>query len=97
MKYPPFCRLINIVLRAAKKPAAQKAAEDLRAKLSAQFRCRRDRPRTGAVQPVCQNQFRYQVLVKGADESFDACLRFLRGYRPAKAFMSVDVDPSDLL
>jgi primosomal protein N' (replication factor Y) len=97
MKYPPFCRLINIVLRAAKEPAAQKAAEDLGAELSARVQNVDVLGPAPAPYSRLRNQFRYQVLIKGADETLDACLRFLRGYRPAKAFMTVDVDPADLL
>jgi primosomal protein N' (replication factor Y) (superfamily II helicase) len=97
LKYPPFCRLVNILLRAAKEAAVHQSAEDLFARL--------EKLESGvdllgpapAPYSRLRNQFRYQILVKGTDETLAPCLHFLRGYRPAKAYLSVDVDPVDLL
>jgi len=98
LRYPPFCRLVNIVLRAAKDVSARDSAEMLSEKLQAFVQDGLD-----ILGPVpapysrLRNQFRYQVLIKGNDALLDPCLRFLSHYRPAKAYMSVDVDPADLL
>jgi len=97
LRYPPFCRLVNIVLRAVKEPAVHQSAEDLFARLE---------KLDGGVDLLgpapapysrLRNQFRYQILIKGTDETLVPCLNLLRGYRPAKSYMSVDVDPVDLL
>jgi primosomal protein N' (replication factor Y) len=95
--YPPFCRLINIVLRTSKEDVVQSAADDL-------FGCL-EKLESGAQllgpSPApysrLRNQFRYQILIKGTDETLAPHLQFLRRFRPAKAYMSVDVDPVDLL
>ncbi len=97
LKYPPFCRLVNILLRAAKETSVHQSAEDLYARLE-KLDCGVDLLGPApAPYSRLRNQFRYQILIKGTDETLAPCLRFLRAYRPAKAYMSVDVDPVDLL
>jgi len=97
LNYPPFCRLVNIVLRASKEPAAREMAEKLAEILASHF------PKVGVLGPApapysrVRNQFRYQILIKGTDDTLTPCLDFLRRHRPTKVFMSVDVDPADLL
>jgi primosomal protein N' (replication factor Y) len=97
MNYPPFCRLINIVLRSAKEPAVREAAEKLADVLLARFEDTSVLGPAPAPYSRLRNQFRYQILIKGSDQTLEPCLGLLRGYRPAKAFMTVDVDPADLL
>jgi primosomal protein N' (replication factor Y) len=97
LRYPPFCRLVNVVLRTTKEPVVQQSAEDLYARL--------EKLNSGAdlLGPApapysrLRNQFRYQILIKGTDDTLGPCLQFLRSFRPAKAYLSVDVDPVDLL
>jgi primosomal protein N' (replication factor Y) (superfamily II helicase) len=97
LRYPPFCRLINIILRATKEAAVHQAAEDLYQRL------KKMETKVDLLGPVpapysrLRNQFRYQILLKGDDKTLRPCLDFLRIYKPAKAYMSVDVDPADLL
>jgi len=97
LNYPPFCRLINIVISASKEPSAHEAAEALVEKLGALD----DRLSLLGPAPApysrLRMKFRYQVLIKGNDQALEPCLQFLRRYRPAKSFMTVDVDPADLL
>jgi len=97
LNYPPFCRLINIVMRAAKEPFAHEAAEMLAEKLGSIDERMTILGPAPAPYSRLRAQFRYQVVVKGSAETFGPCLDFLRRYRPAKAFMTVDVDPADLL
>jgi primosomal protein N' (replication factor Y) len=97
LRYPPFCRLVNIILRATKEPSAHQSSEELFAKLE-KLESGADLlgPAPGPYSRL-RGQFRYQILIKGTDETLAPCLDFLRSYKPAKAYMSVDVDPADLL
>ncbi len=97
LKYPPFCSLINLVLRTTKEGDAHKAGEDLFTKLESLNSGADLLGPAPAPYSRLRNQFRYQILIKGNDATLAPCLRFLRGYRPAKAYLSVDVDPVDLL
>lgn len=97
LRYPPFCRLVNVLIRGNKEPVVQEMAESLHQKLEALG------PRVDLLGPApapysrWRNQFRYQLLLKGTDETLAPYLSFLRHYRSPRAFVSVDVDPSDLL
>ena len=96
LRYPPFCSLVNLVLRAPKEPAVQQSAETLYSRL--------ENLNSGAdlLGPApapysrLRNQFRYQILIKGTEAQLAPCLAFLRTHRPAKAYLNVDVDPVDL-
>ncbi len=97
MKYPPFSRLINVVLRAVKEEPVQQAADTLYAKLEKLDSGADLLGPAPAPYSRVRNQFRYQILIKGNDETLAPCLAFLRSYRPAKSYLSIDVDPVDLL
>jgi len=97
LNYPPFCRLVNIVIRAAKETAAHEAAEVLADKLAPLGENLHILGPAPAPYSRLRAQYRYQILIKGTEEGLNGCLGFLRRYRPAKAFMTIDVDPSDLL
>lgn len=97
LKYPPFCRLVNVLLRTTKEPSAQQAADLLYEKLvdlNAHIDILGPAP---APYSRLNNQFRYQILLKGDDAELGLVLKFLKSYKPAKAYMSIDVDPIDLL
>ena len=97
LNYPPFCRLVSLLIRASKENAAQAAAESLAEKLQALG------PGVDLLGPApapyvrLRNQWRFQIVLKGNDESLAPYLEFVRRYRLPKAFLSVDVDPVDLL
>jgi len=97
LRYPPFCRLVNILMRGVKETAVHQAAEDLFAHLEALGSGVDLLGPAPAPYSRLRDQFRYQILVKGTDETLTPRLDFLRRYRPAKAYLSVDVDPVDLL
>lgn len=97
LKYPPFCRLVNVLLRAVKEASVHQSAEELIARLEKLDSGVDLLGPAPAPYSRLRNQFRYQILVKGTDETLAPCLHFLRSYRPAKAYLSVDVDPVDLL
>jgi primosomal protein N' (replication factor Y) len=97
LRYPPFSKLVNIILRASKEPAAQAAADSLYDKIKTLGDGVDLLGPAPAPYSRLRNQWRYQILLKGTDESLAPYLSFLRHYRAPKAFMSVDVDPMDLL
>ncbi|MFA5974537.1 MAG: primosomal protein N' [Elusimicrobiota bacterium] len=136
LRYPPFCRLIHILIRGTKEPVVLKMAENLYEKLEAIRNPfvgdKASSPSVSVGDPSCysttcldsppatagnderrvqidilgpapapysrlRNQFRYQILLKGTDEAFAPYVGFLRAYRSPKAFVSVDIDPADLL
>jgi len=99
LRYPPFCRLVALLLRGTKEPAVREAAEELSRRLA-------ELPQTGGVEvlgPVpspysrIRNQFRFQILLKGSPEGLAPYLAWLKGKKLKKAFLTVDVDPMDLL
>src|SRR5258708_5240744 len=69
LKYPPFCQLINVIIRSAKEEPVSQAAEMLYSKL--------EKLDSGAdlLGPApapyirVRNQFRYQILIKGTDKT----------------------------
>jgi primosomal protein N' (replication factor Y) len=129
LNYPPFCRLVNIIIKASTEAKAEAAAEALAEKLrvfssplegedvgggaeKVEIAPHPHLPPQGGKElskcidllgPVpapysrIRNQYRYQVILKGDDASLKSCLDYLRTYKPAKAYMIVDVDPVDLL
>ena len=97
LNYPPFCRLAHVLVRARKEPLAKNASEDLAEQLG------KVGPGVDILGPAIaphsrvRGQFRYQIVLKGTAASLAPCLDYLRGRRLSKAFLSVDVDPMDLL
>jgi primosomal protein N' (replication factor Y) len=97
LNYPPFCRLVNVVLRTTKEPLVRQAAENLFERLIELDSGASLLGPAPAPYSRLRNQFRYQILLKGTDASLAPLVKFLRSYRPSKAYMTVDVDPADLL
>jgi primosomal protein N' (replication factor Y) len=97
LNYPPFCRLVNLVIRARKEDVAQRSADELAEQLS------KLAPGVDVLGPAAaphsrvRGQFRYQILLKGTPETLAPYVEFLRGKRLSKAFLTVDIDPMDLL
>jgi primosomal protein N' (replication factor Y) (superfamily II helicase) len=97
LRYPPFCRLVSILIRGTKEPVVQEAAENLAEKLKTLGAGVDLLGPAPAPYARLRNQWRYQIVLKGTDDSLAPYLSFLRHYKLPKAFMSVDVDPMDLL
>jgi primosomal protein N' (replication factor Y) (superfamily II helicase) len=97
LNYPPFCELVYIILRTTKETAVQKAAEDLFDKLEKLNGGAELLGPAPAPYARLRNQYRYQILIKGNKTSLATYLNYLRSYRPSKAYMSVDINPTDLL
>ncbi len=95
--YPPYTQLVNVVLRATKEEAAQAAAQAIYDKLEAMDTGASLLGPSPAPYSKMRGQFRYQVLIKGDDKSLEQILVVLKHWKPRKAYMAVDVDPSDLL
>ncbi len=97
LRYPPFCRLVAILLRSPLEPDVQKSADDLIGKLEKLEGKADILGPAPAPYSRLRNQFRYQILLKGTDHTLAPYLKLLRTYRAPKGYASVDVDPSDLL
>src|SRR5207247_1044714 len=97
LRYPPFCRLVRVLVRGPKEAVVQSAAEALAEKLQALGSEVDVLGPAPAVYSRLRGQFRYHIVLKGMDRTLEPYLEFLRSTRLPKAFMSVDVDPVDLL
>ena len=95
-RYPPFSQLMYLLIRGTKEPVVRQSAEELAVKLSGIGTAELLGP-VPAPYVRLRNQFRYQIILKGSEEVLRPYRDFLRGRRLSKAFLSVDVDPSDLL
>ncbi len=101
--YPPFSRLINLVLDGEQEEAVQNRAEALAAKGKALRRYRK----TGILGPApaplarLRGRFRWQILLKGTDleELHSLCLELEQEHArlAGKVNLSVDVDPENML
>lgn len=97
LNYPPFCKLVHVLVRARKEDVAQSAADELADALI------KTSPQVDVLGPALaphgrlRSQYRYQIVLKGSAEALLPALDFLRAKRLSKAFLSVDVDPMDLL
>ena len=96
LNYPPYCRLVRLIVRAKQDQAAQAAAETLVDRLA-------DLPGVELLGPApaahvrLRGQFRYHVLAKMQEETLPVFLKPLKTLRLAKSFLTVDVDPQDML
>lgn len=99
LRYPPFCRLVYLLVRGIKEPVVHEAAEELAGQLK-ELRADAGVEVLGPVPAPysrIRNQFRVQILLKGDSSSLATHLSWLKGKRLKKAFLTVDVDPVDLL
>jgi primosomal protein N' (replication factor Y) len=102
MNYPPFSRLANILVRASKEEKAieliNRVNEDLKA-----FRDKNGFKYdilgpTPAAHSKIRRLFRYQVLIKGSSDEVLLAARTIRNYYvPKGIFVSIDVDPQNVL
>ncbi len=97
LRYPPFSQLVHVLIRGTHLTDVQTAAELLDAKLRAETNGVEILGPSPAPYARIRGQFRFQILLKGNDETLRPALNLLRRYRASKAFVSVDVDPADLL
>jgi primosomal protein N' (replication factor Y) len=101
--YPPFSRLINLVLDGEQEEAVQNRAEALAAKGKTLRRYRKTAILGPAPAPLARlrGRFRWQILLKGPDleELHSLCLELEQEHaRLAGAVnLSVDVDPESML
>jgi primosomal protein N' (replication factor Y) len=88
---------VHLVIRASKEPAVQAAAEELAAQLAKVGTGVEILGPAPAPHSRIRGQFRYQIVLKGTEQTLAPFLEFLRSRRLSKAFLTVDVDPMDLL
>ena len=97
LNYPPYCRLVSLLIRGRKEPVVLSSAEELAVQL------RTLGPGVDVLGPAVaphsrvRGNFRYQIVLKGTTETLAPYVEFLRNRRLSKAFLTVDVDPVDLL
>lgn len=95
--YPPFKRLIRVLIRARSEEAAMAAAEKAIGLLPAGPGLEILGPAPAAHLKV-RGHYRVQILIKGTDDAaLSPLLPVLRRLRLPKAHTIVDVDPQDLL
>lgn len=110
LTFPPFARLIRMVLRSTRKEAAARAAGDLaegaRKSIAAMNDTRTDPVRVEILGPApaalerLNSSWRYQVLLRGEDQAQvrTVCRRALALLPRSQAvYCEVDVDPVNLL
>ncbi len=97
--YPPFSRLVLVLVRSAKEEGARLEAEVLADVLTERLKAEGVEILGPAPAPYSRirGQFRYQILLKTVNSDAFKDLQWLKGYRPKRAFLTVDVDPMDLL
>jgi len=101
--YPPFSRLINLVLDGEQEEAVQNRAEALAAKGKALRRYRKTAILGPAPAPLARlrGRFRWQILLKGPDleELHSLCLELEQEHArlAGTVNVSVDVDPESML
>ena len=102
LRYPPFCAMANIVVRAELQEDALRRAGELRACLPEAAEGMRVLGPAEAPVPRLKNEFRYQMLVKSVSRArLNEALQTLRRHAldsrwPATALV-LDVDPLSLL
>jgi primosomal protein N' (replication factor Y) (superfamily II helicase) len=97
LNYPPYSHLVNLVIRGTKEAQTQTAADELADELRA-LESKADilGPALAPYHRV-RGQFRYQIVLKGSPETLAPCIERLRSRRLKKAFLTVDIDPVDLI
>jgi len=95
--YPPFLSLIHVLVRGNKETVVQNSAELLADKLTVLGSDVSILGPAPAPYSRLRKQYRYQIVLKGTEKALAPFRQFLHHYRLPKAFMSVDVDPMDLL
>jgi primosomal protein N' (replication factor Y) len=97
LNYPPFCRLVSLVVRARKEAATQSTAESLAEELLGLDGKAEVLGPAPAPHSRVRSQFRYQIVLKGSEAALAPYLNYLRNLRLKNAFLIVDVDPVDLI
>jgi primosomal protein N' (replication factor Y) len=97
LNYPPYCRLINLIIRGRREDvtlqSAEELAEDLRT-IATKAEVLGPAP---APHSRVRKQYRYQIVLKGDTTALQPAIDALRGKRLAKAFLTVDIDPANLI
>ncbi len=102
MRYPPFCALANILVRAATQEAAMRMSAEAAAQLGPSGEGVRILGPSEAPVPRLKNEYRYQILVKALsrprlNEMLHALRRYATGQKWPATALVVDVDPMSLL
>jgi primosomal protein N' (replication factor Y) (superfamily II helicase) len=96
LNYPPYCKLVHLLIRGRKEGVVKEASEELVGQLEKLGEGVDILGPAPAPHSQIRSQFRYQIVLKGNDQTLVPYLAFLRGKRLSKAFLTVDVDPASL-
>ncbi len=106
LNYPPFSRMIRVILSSKNEYRAQKAASEIEFNLSGYLKKMSYDEAIEILGPVeciikkIKEEFRYNIIIKNQLNStgHKAVLRFLKSVKlPPDIKMVVDIDPSDIL
>lgn len=110
MVYPPFCRLIRLVVRGKSESKVISAIEELAKLLKQELTTIPDQSNTvveniqllGPVRAPLEklhNQYRYHIIIKVPARSNikPGIRRVMDSFHPAGVFIEIDIDPVDLL
>lgn len=102
LNYPPFCRLVNIILRARKEEKVTEVSQAMAKELQ---KWKEDNNQSmeilgpsPAAHPKIRNLFRWQILLKGDMAVLHSAIRQIKNY-PMRGgvLMHIDVDPQETI
>lgn len=99
MRYPPYVRLVQLILRGKNAESVEKGADELMTWLETRHfpegtECLGPAP---AFHLLRAGQTHWQALLKTPPQAMPEVLKVLRAYKPARSlFLAVDVDPQEL-
>jgi primosomal protein N' (replication factor Y) (superfamily II helicase) len=96
LNYPPYCRLVHLLIRGRKEAVVQASAEELAAELEKLGDGVDVLGPAQAPHGLIRSQYRYQIVLKGSTQTLAPYLNYLRGRKLSKAFLTIDVDPVSL-
>jgi len=102
MNYPPFCRLVNLMVRGRKEEKVAEVAQMIReelAKWKQQHNITMDiLGPSQAAHAKLRNLFRWQIVLKGKIEDILAAAKYVKNF-PLRGgiLLSIDVDPQETL
>ncbi|MBN1822802.1 MAG: primosomal protein N' [Endomicrobiales bacterium] len=102
MHYPPFCDLVNVMLRGKNEKLVSETASKLHEEIDRIRKKRELRFEILGPSPSARyrlyGQFRWQMLLKGGGDTLLSFAREFKGYKvPRGVYLSMDVDPQTTL
>ena len=96
-QYPPYCRLVNVLITGSDLEAVREASAEARGRLDADTEALAVVGPADCPIPRLQGRWRRHILLKrGPGQGLGSALRALSQWRPKEVAVSVDVDPQSL-